>query len=148
MKTGRKEKKQLETRIADCILDSTSGRIAQWTREARLTTRTLAEAEEEDINKAEEDSKEEDSTTKAEDLITPEEDTKEEVSNKVGGLEEAEATSTQMISTSNIQMLLVTTALLQAANQDSNPIGATTTTKTLVSSSLISSTQTKDGTDN
>ena len=99
-------------------------------------------------NRAEEDSKEEDSTTKAEALTTAEEDTKEEVSNKVGGLEEAEATSTQTISTSNIQMFLVTTALSQVANQDSSLIGATTTTRTLISSSLISSTQTKDGTDN
>ena len=103
MNTRRKERKQLETRIADCTLDNTCGRIAQWTEEARLTIRTLAEAEVEDINKAEEDSKE-DSITKAEDLTAVEEDSKEEVSNnKAVDMEEAEATSIQMTSTSNSQ---------------------------------------------
>ena len=107
MNTKRKERKQLVTKIADCILDNTCGRIVQWTEEARLTIKTLAEAEVEDINKAEEDSKEEDSTTKAETLTAVEEDSKEEVSNnKVEGLEEAEATSTQVISTSKNHLAL------------------------------------------
>ena len=72
--------------------------------DARLTIRTSAEAEVEDINnKAEEDSKE-DSITKAEDLTTIEEESKEEVSNnKAVDAEEAEATSIQMTSTSNSQ---------------------------------------------
>ena len=106
MNTRRKERKQLETRIADCILDNTCGRIAQWTEEARLTIKTSAEAEVEDINnKVEEDSKEEDSMTKAEALTAVEEDSKEEVSNnnKAVDMEEAEATSIQMTSTSNSQ---------------------------------------------
>ena len=105
MNTRRKERKQLETRIADCILDNTCGRIAQWKGEARLTIKTSAEAEVEDINnKAEEDSKEEDSITKAEALTAVEEDSKEEVSNnKAVDTEEAEATSIQMTSTSNSQ---------------------------------------------
>ena len=50
------------------------------------------------------DSKEEDSTTKAEALTAVEEDSKEEVSNnKAVDMEEAEATSIQMTSTSNSQ---------------------------------------------
>ena len=67
--------------------------------------RTLAEAEVEDINKAEEDSKEEDSTTKAKASTAVEEDSKEEVSNnnKVVDMEEAEATSIQTTSTSKSQ---------------------------------------------
>ena len=105
MNTRRKERKQLETKIAECILDNTCGRIAQWIEEARLTIKTSAEAEVEDINnKAEEDSKE-DSITKAEALTAVEEDSKEEVSNnnKAVDVEEAEATSIQMTSTSNSQ---------------------------------------------
>ena len=104
MNTRRKERKQLETRIADCTLDNTCGRIAQWTEEARLTITTSAEAEVKNINKAEEDSKEEDSTSKAEALTAVEENSKEEVSNnKAVDMEEAEATSIQMTSTSNSQ---------------------------------------------
>ena len=101
----RKEKNRWGTRIADCILDSIFGRIAQWTEEARLTITTSAEAEVKNINKAEEDSKEEDLLTKAEALTAMEEDSKEEVSNnnKAVDMEEAEATSIQMTSTSNSQ---------------------------------------------
>ena len=125
--------------------------------EARLTTRTLAEAKVEDINKAEEDSKEEDPTTKVEALTTMEgEDSKEEDSTtKVVGLEEAEATSTRMINTSNnhLVLLLVTAAPLQLAKQDSSPTGIVIILKThtrtkiriRIPNNII---QTKDGTDN
>ena len=117
--------------------------------EARLTTRTLAEAEVKDFNKVK-DSKEEDSMTKAEASTTMEEEDSnaEDSTTKDAGLEEADATSTQMINISNIQVLPVTTAPSQVANQDSILIGATATTRTRVSSSLISITQTKNGTDN
>ena len=104
MNTRRKERKQLVTKIADCILDNTCGRIAQWPEEARLTIKTSAEAEVEDVNnKAEEDFKE-DSIIKAEASTAMEEDSKEEDSNnKAVDVEEAEATSIQTTSTSNSQ---------------------------------------------
>ena len=107
----------------------------------------------EDINKAKEDSKE-DFTTKAKDTMTTEEvDTKAEVSKtKVVDLEEAEATSIQMISTSNNHLvLLVTAAPLQLARQDSSPTGIVIILKTHIRiriRTLTSVVQTKDGTDN
>ena len=120
--------------------------------EAKLTTRTSAEAEVEDANKAEDDSKEEDSTTKAEALTTmEEEDSKaEDSTTKDAGLEEAEATSTQTISTSNIQMFPVTTALSQVANQDSSLIGTVITTRTHTKIKILETTaiQMKDGRSN
>ena len=123
--------------------------------EGRLATKTLAEAEVEDINsKAKEDSKEEDSTTKNEASKTTmeEEDSQEELSNKVEGLEEAKATSTHMISTSNNHLVLqMTAAPLQPTKWDSSHsrIGTAVTTRMHIRISLISTVaQTKDGTDN
>ena len=105
----------------------------------------------EDINKAEEDSKE-DSITKAEELTAVEEDSQEEVSNnKVVDMEEAKATSIQMTSASNSQWELLGTAAplqLTPTKRDSSPIGMTVTTKMHIRISLISIVQTKDGTDN
>ena len=107
----------------------------------------------EDTNKAE-DSKEEDSTTKAEALTTMEEDSKEEDSTtKDVGLEEAEATSTQMISTSkNYLVLQMIPALSQPIKRDSSPTGTAVTTHRIhardKTETLITITQTKDGTDN
>ena len=120
-------------------------------REARLTTETLAEAKVEDFNKAKEDSKE-DFTTKAEDSTTMEEvDSKaEDSATKVADLEGAEATSIQMISNSNIHLvLLVTAAQSQLTKQDSSQIGTITTHETHVRiRTLINIAQTKGGTDN
>ena len=119
--------------------------------EAKLTIRTSAEAEVEDTNKAE-DSKEEDSTTKAEALTTMEEDSKEEDSTtKDVGLEEAEATSTQMTSASKNHLVFqMIPAPLQSIKRDSSPTGtAVATHRTLIrAATLTTITQTKDGTDN
>ena len=103
-------------------------------REEKLSTKTLAEAKVEDINsKAEEVSKAEDSTTK--DV----------------GLEEAEATSAQMTSTSKNHLVLQTIpAPLQPIKRDSSPTGtAVTTHRTHIrAATLTTITQTKDGADN
>ena len=99
----------------------------------------------------------EDINNKAKDttMTTEEEDAKAEVSKtKVVDLEEAEATSIQMISTSNNHLvLLVTAAPLQLARQDSSPTGIVIILKThtrtkiriRIPNNII---QTKDGTDN
>ena len=124
--------------------------------EARLTTRTLAEAEVEDVSsKAKEDSNEEDSTTKAKALTTMEDvDSKAEDSKiKDVGLEEAKAASTQMISTSNNHLvLLMTAAPLQPTKQDSSPTGTAVTTHRIHTrariKTLMTTTQTRDGADN
>ena len=104
-------------------------------------------------NRAAEDSKEEDLTTKAEALTSMEEDAKEEVSNKVEGLEEAEATSTQTTSTSKNHLVLqMIPALLQPIKRDSSPTGTAVTTHRIhtraKTETLITTTQTRDGTDN
>ena len=103
-------------------------------------------------NKAKEDPKEWDSTTKAKDSTTMEEaDSKAEGSTtKVADLEEAEATSIQMISTSNNHLvLLVTAAPLQLARQDRSPTGTVIILKTCVRIKTLSNViETKDGTDN
>ena len=106
----------------------------------------------EGINKAKENFKE-DSTTKAKASTTMEENSKEEDSKtKVQGLEEAETTSTQMISTFNNHLVLpVTVAPLQPTKPDSSLIGTVVMRQTHTKIRIripINVTQTKDGSDN
>ena len=115
---------------------------------------TSAEGAVEDINnKEEEDSKEEDSTTKAEasTATMEEEDSKEEdPTTKAKDLEEAEATSTRMTNASNNHLVfLMTAAPLQPTKRDSSPIGtAVATHRTLIrAATLMTTARTRDGTD-